>query len=51
MSNLLSNLYWNPGAFGAKVLCDIDDADSYEFNMVVVWMTPSIDLYYGWDSG
>lgn len=45
----MSNIYYNPEHFGLEIVDDIDFADAYEYDMVVVWYHQATNKYY-WDS-
>ena len=48
----MKNIYYNPEAFGLQIIGDVDVADSYEFDMLVVFKdTETNKLYYATDSG
>lgn len=46
-----SNIYYQPEAFGLKVLAELDEGAAYEFNMLVVWQDAEGYLWYGADAG
>lgn len=46
------NVYYNPGAHGLTVVCEIDFSDGcYQFDMRVVWRHRDGQLYTARDSG
>ena len=46
------NPYYNPEKLDLEILCTLDEAISYEFNMLVVWRhLPTGKLYWATDSG
>ncbi|MFJ8394364.1 hypothetical protein [Streptomyces sp. NPDC094144] len=48
----MSNLYYSPESHGARILGDVDTADSYEFSMFVAWQRVADGaVFYGTDSG
>ncbi len=47
--NFKDNPYYSPEKCGLKVIYDIDTADSYEFNMLVIWEKFD-DKTIWWDS-
>ena len=48
----MSNIYCNPEKFGLTIVDEVDGADSYEFDMIVVWQrTEDERLFWASDSG
>lgn len=48
----MSNIYYNPEAFGLQIIGDVDIADSYEFDVLLVLQnTTTKELFYLQDSG
>lgn len=45
------NPYYYPQNYGLEIVAEIDFADSYEFDKVVVWRNEAGDLLWATDSG
>lgn len=45
------NVYYYPENFGLQIIDSIDKADSYEFDMFVVWKKENGDVVFATDSG
>lgn len=46
-----ANIYYSPEKFGLTVVATVDNADSYEFNMFVIFEDKDGIPYYASDSG
>jgi len=46
------NIYYHPEKLGFEIIADVDIAEMYSFNMLVVWREKATGkLYYALDSG
>ena len=47
----MENIYYSPEAFNLTIIAEIDFADSYDFDKVVVWKNESGERFWADDSG